>query len=549
MLKELHEIAARWEVESVLRALSEAESSSGITVGLLGDFSSGKTTLINELVGVPDLLPTRLEPCTATAGLIISVEGISEVAAHRLLPDGTLSPVSQAELDDLSRGLIPGRPVVHVPSTPALPAGVGLADTPGLGSLTKGHFDTTFAELPYLDAAIICVDAQKGGLTRSITDFLRSPGVRHLRHRFMLALTHADLKSAADLAAIKARAVQGLAEAIEASATDVQDRVVTVAAGAQAHARGRADVSEVVDAIQRLVVARRATIAEERRQRAAERLVPDLKRALEQRLQAVRATDSDAAKSVEALSRAAAELHAKRDAHAHRLEEFQARLRAGIVAACRGAVGAFAAASTDEAIAEAGAALAARISSTIDSSVAEHRDVMEGFVTPDLDGVVQHVRAVNRYADVGKTVATAALAAAILPSPVGGGLAAANSVQAGAGAVLGGVGRRFAGGLLKGLHDINPAQLVGDVIAQRVKQSSLLEHLDVLAADVAAAATQRLESSFEDQYFQPIQAQLTEHAAQLRAAEAGRRAELDQKRKLLRDIEDDISSLVALTIR
>ncbi len=129
MLKELHEIAARWEVESVLRALSEAESSSSITVGLLGDFSSGKTTLINELVGVPDLLPTRLEPCTATAGLIIAVEGISEVAAHRLLPDGTLSAVSQAELDDLSRGLIPGRPVVHVPSTPALPAGVGLADT------------------------------------------------------------------------------------------------------------------------------------------------------------------------------------------------------------------------------------------------------------------------------------------------------------------------------------------------------------------------------------------------------------------------------------
>ena len=47
-------------------------SDRSVQVGFLGDFSSGKSTLINELTGVDDLMPTQLEPCTARAGEVVS---------------------------------------------------------------------------------------------------------------------------------------------------------------------------------------------------------------------------------------------------------------------------------------------------------------------------------------------------------------------------------------------------------------------------------------------------------------------------------------------
>lgn len=552
MINEIRTIASRWGIESVLHGLEEVNQSTQITVGLLGDFSSGKTTLINELVGVPDLMPTRLEPCTANAGLVVAIDGLTQVECHRLAPDGSLTPISRVELEDLARGLVSGRPIVNIPSTPSLPAGVTLADTPGLGALEEGHFETTMAELPYLDAAIICIDVQKGGLTKSVAQFLQSPGVRHLQSRFLVALTHADLKSPADVAAVRSKTVQALSEVLGLPPADVSQRVVVAAAGPQAGTRGRADITEVQEAIGRVFLSRRASIAEERRLRAAQRLVPSLQDALTQRLAAVRATESEAAQRMVELRRARDAARAQQSAHRARLDDFQSALRTNLLNVCRAAAPAFAAATDEEALSAAGAALSARIATTIDASVAEHRDALEDFVTPDLGGLVGHVAEVNRYVNFGKSVATAALVAVVLPGPAGAGAVMSNAAQAGAGAAAAagaraasqpGVLKRVLGGLLK---DVNPLEFVGDVIGQKYKANSVVTYLEDLAAQVANDAAARLAATFEDNYFAPLQASLAEHSAQLAAAETDRTAELSTKQKMLRDIEADISALLLL---
>ncbi len=286
--------------------------------------------------------------------------------------------------------------------------------------------------------------------------------------------------------------------------------------------------------------------------RVAQRLLPALQDALTQRLVAVRATESEVAQRMDELRRARDAARAQQAAHRARLHDFQDALRTNLLSVCRAAAPAFAAATDEDALSAAGAALSARIATAIDTSVAEHRLALEGFVTPDLGGLIGHVAEVNRYVNFGKTVATAALVAVVLPGPAGAGAVLSNAGQAGAGAAVvagarsatqAGVVQRIVSGLLK---NINPLEFVGDVIGQKYKGNSVVAYLEDLATQVANNAAARLAVAFEEHYFSPLQSSLDEHATQLAAAESARTAELSTKRKMLRDIEDDISALLLL---
>ena len=72
VLDVLREVAGRWDLRMLDEDIEHLVSDRSVQVGFLGDFSSGKSTLINELTGVDDLMPTQLEPCTARAGEVVS---------------------------------------------------------------------------------------------------------------------------------------------------------------------------------------------------------------------------------------------------------------------------------------------------------------------------------------------------------------------------------------------------------------------------------------------------------------------------------------------
>ena len=67
VLETLCEVAERWDLQLLEEDIHSLTSDHSVQIGFLGDFSSGKSTLINELTGVEDLMPTQLEPCTAKA--------------------------------------------------------------------------------------------------------------------------------------------------------------------------------------------------------------------------------------------------------------------------------------------------------------------------------------------------------------------------------------------------------------------------------------------------------------------------------------------------
>ena len=144
-----------------IRTLASRLEDDSFEVALFGRVSSGKSSLLNALLGT-SVLPVGINPITAVPTKLRYGKVLKAAVAYG---DGRAAAVT---LDELSRLVTeqgnPGnlknvvRAIVEVPSL-RLKQGILLVDTPGLGSLAKGGAAETLAYLPSCDLALLLIDA------------------------------------------------------------------------------------------------------------------------------------------------------------------------------------------------------------------------------------------------------------------------------------------------------------------------------------------------------------------------------------------------------
>ena len=88
--KLLRELAERYGLAELTEELDRLAADETIEVGFLGEYSSGKSLLINSLVGQEELLPVQVEPTTARLGRVAAVEGLEVPRLFVLREDGTV---------------------------------------------------------------------------------------------------------------------------------------------------------------------------------------------------------------------------------------------------------------------------------------------------------------------------------------------------------------------------------------------------------------------------------------------------------------------------
>jgi|GEM_PF-3445493 len=235
-----------------------------LMIGVLGEFSSGKSTLINAMLG-KKLLPALVKPTTARITEIYPIKGQEKQEFYLRDSSGNLRPVSALDFDDAL--LTTGSDVAIVKTAPneLMHDGYCIVDTPGLASLEDTHTDITFGYLPFIDGAIVCQDINKGGMTASLKSFLEKPEVRPFIGRIAFFLTLSDSKPPSAIADIRKHYCTELAEFLVRIGVEVEvldERVLAVSS--KAILDGQASTENIAKIIQDTFVNPRQQIVADR---------------------------------------------------------------------------------------------------------------------------------------------------------------------------------------------------------------------------------------------------------------------------------------------
>lgn len=164
------------EAVRTLRQMEEKLASDAFDVLVVGEFSSGKSTLLNGILG-QKVLPTHISPTTATINILEYGEQPQAEVAWR---SGKRQLVPLTQLIDTITSLTAeadarARKIEHVriryPSH-FCQNGVRLVDTPGLNSTHEDHERATMTYLPRGSAGIMVISALQF-LSKSQRDYLK----------------------------------------------------------------------------------------------------------------------------------------------------------------------------------------------------------------------------------------------------------------------------------------------------------------------------------------------------------------------------------------
>lgn len=199
--KALIEIAEYLKSESVaneLRKLDQRlqDSNVALTLPLVGEFSSGKTSLINALTDSKQL-EIATKPTTATIYLLHFGQDRQYATIHRA--DNSEETVEA--IGSLKNSELADVPLVDIYDTSTrVPRDLVLVDTPGLSSPDARHKDALIGFLPKADAILMAVDCNQQ-ITHSLLRFVEE--TKLAGRKVYLIVTKCDTKPASDRESIK----------------------------------------------------------------------------------------------------------------------------------------------------------------------------------------------------------------------------------------------------------------------------------------------------------------------------------------------------------
>ncbi len=192
----LRDIANDLGFNNIVKDLNKIEESNNgncpLILPLVGEFSSGKTTLVNALTDSKKL-ETATKPTTAT---IYEVHFGSHKCCAKVLTESG-EEILYSEISELKNENLNDAKVVTVFDTSTkVPDTTVLVDTPGLSSPDPKHKQTLVEFLPNADGILLVSDINQQ-ITKSLIDFVNTVSLS--KRPVFLVLTKCDTKPVQDV--------------------------------------------------------------------------------------------------------------------------------------------------------------------------------------------------------------------------------------------------------------------------------------------------------------------------------------------------------------
>ncbi len=200
-INKLIEISKEINAETITKELEQlkvkmSKTDCDLILPFVGEFSSGKTTLINALTDSKQL-ETNFDPTTAT---IFEVHfGCNSCCAEVFDKDGKSTHYDN--IADLKNDKLGNNPFVLVHDTSKrVPSTTVIVDTPGLSSPDIRHKQALVNFLPQADGIILVIDVNQP-ITRSLTEFVKT--MKLSDRPLFLVITKCDTKTQKEVEAQK----------------------------------------------------------------------------------------------------------------------------------------------------------------------------------------------------------------------------------------------------------------------------------------------------------------------------------------------------------
>lgn len=200
-ISNLKEIAESLNLNNLILEINNLENkinqnNAELIFPLIGEFSAGKTTLINALIDNKKL-ETSITPTTST---IYEIHfGSNTSKAEIVLEDGSIKEIENIE--DLNNDDLIDTPTIKIFDTSnKIPKETIIVDTPGLSSPTQKHRDNLMNFLPYADGMFLVIDINQPS-TRSLMDFIST--MKLSEKPIYVIITKSDTKAENEIESVK----------------------------------------------------------------------------------------------------------------------------------------------------------------------------------------------------------------------------------------------------------------------------------------------------------------------------------------------------------
>ena len=543
-IKVLEDVASKYSLTTIKEKICKIQESS-IKIGFLGEFNSGKSSLINALLG-RRILPVMERPTTKNIITIVPDRSVKSLKFYKK-ENGKILEIEPLDFQEIALGRKEGNAVVKVPPSEYIPEGFQIVDTPGIASLEKTDIEITLGYLPELDAAVVCQDITFGTFPKSVLDFLKRPEVKVMADKIVFTLTKADRIVSEEVEKAKEHAISVIQEFYDSIGVKLNAKQRVFVTSAKLSLEGKKEyIKEFLEGLKREIIAKKEELKRERLKKESKKLAKELIEILTYMKSKAKPEISEIEEEIRNVEKEISSLKLERKRLEDKVNDIERDIYRKAEWILRAYKTDLLSASDEKELNQVISRMEQELQRSIENLLRRKLKV-DGDASLSVKDAIQRIReeivGELKKIELVKTALTVALFVVAGP-----GRGAANVAEGVVGylatkftKVLGGLGKVL-GTVGKFLKELNPAEIIVNPLAKKRLESKYSELIPLIAGSIAENSSYEIREILEET-FKELEDKIEAKKEALRKLRDKKLMAIEHVKKFKEEIEQDIVTL------